>query len=261
MRLYRKTFAGAALLLGLALPWASAQDDTTDPFNTDQFDQAVEQSLAEDTAYRVDTLFGGTFLLRNYATTSFAFDSVTSVFSLSGRPFIKVTDPRLGSLFLSYSIVSTLYQSSNDPVLSAGLEAADPFAPRFSLGEFFISFDLGKTVFIRAGNQLNAWGPSYFWTPVDFINLERVNPWTGVDLRAGIPSLKLHIPFQGGNLFLFLDFSDTVAAAEVNQLWTTAAGALRVDFTLLGFEFGVTGYVDADGSRLHNKYGFDASGS
>ena len=57
-------------------------------------------------------------------------------------------------------------------------------------------------------NQLISWGPSQVWTPVDFVNLQRSNPFSSIDLRVGKPGLRLHLPMEGSDLFLFADLSD-----------------------------------------------------
>jgi len=80
-------------------------------------------------------------------------------------------------------------------------------------------------VFLRLGNQLISWGPSAIWTPVDFINLQRLNPLSPLDLRVGKPGLRIHVPLGISNVFLFGDFSGTVSGSPtlvVNAPLTTA---------------------------------------
>ncbi|MBN2353825.1 MAG: hypothetical protein JXD23_14725 [Spirochaetales bacterium] len=257
-----KRLSAAVFFILSAAAWAQtdAGGSGDDPYDTGQFDEAVEKSVKEDEAAKVEVLFGGTFLLQDYISSYGTFTDWTSELKLLGKPFLKVTDPRLGSVFLSYSIASTLYQASNNPPPT--LVPTDPFVPVFALSEFFVSFDFGKAVFLRAGNQINSWGPSFFWTPVDFVNRERANALSALDVRAGVPSLKVHVPFSRANLFLFVDFRDTVSAADgVGAFFRTVNTALRFDLTLGGIEFGLTGYLDAASGRLVNKYGLDASGN
>jgi hypothetical protein len=262
----RYLMAAAFALLGAAGAFAQADGGAApvdDPFDTGAFDTSVQASVKEDKAAAVELLFGGTVVLEDYAATAGPFASWASELKLKAKPFVKVSDPRLGSVFLSYAIVSTIYQTTDDPAAFPPVVApADLFVPAFTLSEFFVSFDIAKTVFVRAGNQINSWGPGFFWTPVDFINLERANALASLDLRTGVPSLKVHVPFSGSaNLFAFVDFRDTVEAGAVRDLFRTVNAALRFDATLGGVEFGLTGYLDAAPGRLVNKYGFDASGA
>ena len=114
-------------------------------------------------------------------------------------------------------------------------------------------------MFFRVGNQLLAWGPSFIWTPVDFVNLQRLDPLASVDLRAGKPGLRIHVPLKQSNLFLFADFSRTVDpdTLEVYDLARTTALAARWDLTALGFELGLSGYFGYD---LPARFGLDLSG-
>ena len=118
-------------------------------------------------------------------------------------------------------------------------------------------------MFFRVGSQLLAWGPSLIWTPVDFVNLERVDPLSTFDLRSGKAGVRATVPLGISNLFLFADLAGTVTATGpggslvVNDLLDTANLAARWDITMGGFELALTGYF---GSSLQNRYGFDFSG-
>jgi len=127
----------------------------------------------------------------------------------------------------------------------------------YALSEFYAGFDIAKVVFLRLGNQLISWGPSAVWTPVDFINLQHVNPLSPLDLRVGKPGLRIHVPLGISNVFLFGDFSGTVSGSPtlvVNDPLTTANVAARWDLTALGFEFALSGYW---GASVTERYGFD----
>jgi len=253
---------GAVLLAVAALaPLGAQQASEADLFNTEAFDQSVAVSRQEEQANKLEYLVGGTFLYSNTAVATERFDGYTAGGAFSGKAFVRLNVPTYGSLYLGYNLSHTLYLGDGG-ALDSPLPGADLFENTYALSEFYLSFDLGKRVFFRVGNQLLAWGPSFIWTPVDFVNLQRLNPLASVDLRRGKPALRVHVPFNSSNLFLFADFSrnvtpNTLGILKVNDLAKTTALAARWDLTALGFEFGLSGYFGYD---LPANFGLDLSG-
>jgi len=234
-----------------------------DIFQSGAFDQAVAQSKQEEQQNKLEYLFGGVFLSESTLTTTAAFDGYTALGIFSGKAFLRISVPGYGSLYLGYNFGHTLFQGEGGAI-TYSLPGEDLFDATFTLSEFHVSFDLAKVLFVRIGNQLIAWGPSVIWTPVDFINRERLDPQAAVDLRAGKPGIRLHLPLKRSNLFLFTDFSNTVVenptpppAYQVGNLFEKTNLGLRGDFTALGFEFGLSGYLGAD---IQTRLGFDLSG-
>jgi len=257
-RLRAVLLAAAGLLLALPLP---AQDGgEEDIFSAEAFDQSVAESRQEEQANKLEYLVGGTFLWNNTAVATQRFDGYNAGGAFTAKAFVRLTVPSYGSLYLGYNLSHTLYLGDGG-VLDSGLPGtgADLFGNIYALSEFYLSFDLGKKVFFRVGNQLLAWGPSFLWTPVDFVNLQRLDPLASVDLRVGKPALRLHVPMKKSNLFLFADFSRTVDpdTLEVYDLARTTALAARWDLTALGFELGLSGYFGYD---LPASFGLDLSG-
>ena len=231
-------------------------------FDSSSFDQAVTQSEQSGQAARTEFLFGGSFLTSNTVTTSTTLDWYTVAGSVSGKVFGKLTVPVYGSLYVGYNVSKNMYQGDAGtlPAASAAYLSAPAgsfYAPTFTLSELYYSFDVGKALFVRLGNQLIAWGPSLIWTPVDFINLQRADPLATIDRRAGKPGIRLHVPVQGSNIFLFTDFSGTVTSAGVQDPLKTAVLSARWDLTVAGAELAFTG---SWGESVQNKYGFDVSG-
>lgn len=234
-----------------------------DPFNTDEFDASVKESIAEDTTSKPEILFGGSFVFQTEVITGPDFGGYASS-SLSGKPFVKISDPRLGAMFLSYNLSNKIFQATNDSsyILPSGPYSADNvFVLEYSLSEFFIDFDFNKAVYIRAGNQINSWGASFFWTPVDFVNLEQSAGFETLDLRQGIPAIKTQIPFPSGTVTLLFDFTDSVESGNINNIFYGTNAAVRIDAVLGGFAWGLTGFINGTEDRLVTKYGFDAAGS
>jgi hypothetical protein len=264
----RRAFSIAAVLSLVIGMHAPAQDQAAqdkgseDPFDTSSFDQSVQQSTARESASGPEILVGGFFLSDNSFSTTTDLEGYTLGGSLSGKAFAKITVPDYGALYIGYNVSHNLYQgvggtlpAAARPFLAA--PAGDLFGASYALSELYYSYDIARTVFLRLGNQLIAWGPSFVWTPIDFINLQRANPLSAVDRRAGKPGLRVHVPLGPGNVFLFGDFSGTVTAAGVQDPLKTANLAARVDLTVLGFELALTGYW---GQSIQNRYGFDFSG-
>jgi hypothetical protein len=260
----------ALLLAGAGLAGAqdqggAAQDQAgADVFDPGAFDQSVQQSKAEEQKAKLEVLFGGNLLADNAAWTTLDFNGYAVAGSFAGKAFTKITVPDYGILYLAYNYSHNLYQGVGGSVpggagsyLSQPL--GDPMAATFELAEFYASFDIARAVFFRLGNQLIAWGPSAIWTPVDFINLQKVNPLSAFDLRVGKPGLRAHVPLGISNLFLFGDFSGTVNGSplQVNDLFTTTSLAARADLTVGGFELALSGYW---GASIQGRYGFDFSG-
>jgi hypothetical protein len=260
-----------SLLLG-GLTAVGAQDAGSDVFDAAAFDQSVQQSTQAEQKTPPGTQFGGSFLYDTSVTTTADFTGYAGGGSFSGKAFVKVTVPDFGSLYAAYNFSKNLYQGAGGTVPGASLAFGGPLLSlaagdlsdaAFTLAEMHYSFDIAQTVFFRIGNQLLAWGPSTVWTPVDFVNIERVNPLAGLDLRVGKPGVKVTVPFGISNLFLFADLSGTVTATGaggalvVNDPVETARLAGRWDITLLGYELALSGYVGKD---IDTRVGFDFSG-
>jgi len=264
--------AGIALAISLVLALAgaggvfaqdSADNTPADPFDVSAFDQTVQQGTQAESKAALETQFGGNFLFDASAATTTDFEWYTLAGSFSGKAFVKVSVPDYGSLYLAYNFSKNLSQGAGGTLPSAAVARGDLFSAAFTLSEFYLSFDIAQVVFFRVGNQLLAWGPSFIWTPVDFVNLERADPFSAFDLRRGKPGVRVTVPIGISNLFLFGDLAGTVTptgpagSLVVNDPLSTANLGARWDITLLGFELALTGYF---GSSIQNKYGFDFSG-
>ena len=258
----RRAFPVILVLFALGGFHAFGQDQSAqDVFDTSAFDQNVQQSKQQEQTAKLEYLFGGSFLSDNYLYTSTAFNGYAAGGRFSGKAFTKVTVPDYGILYLGYNFSHNVYQGIGGTVPGGAgsflsLSAGDLYDTTFSLSEFYVSFDIARTVFVRVGNQLIAWGPSAIWTPVDFINLQRLDPLSSLDLRVGKPGLRIHVPLGISNLFLFGDFSGTVTPAGVQDPFQKTNAAARWDITVLGYELALTGFWGAS----NQNYGFDFSG-
>lgn len=202
---------------------------------------------------RTEYLVGGTAVVRALGTWNG--EETTTRAGLEGRVFAKVSFPESGALFIAYNAALPTFQgySGDGPVPSA----KDTYQPSYSLAELHYSFDIAKVVFLRLGNQLIAWGPSRIWTPVDFINQERVDAFADLDTRVGKPGFRVHVPLRGGNLFGFADFSSLASGGSYGDPAKKVRIGGRGDFTAGGFEFGLTAY---GGRGTMPRFGADASG-
>jgi hypothetical protein len=253
------------LLLGV-FAWlggitVSAQDsggaDDFDPFDVSAFESSVVGAVESDDTARSEFLFGATFVPSINAIFTDKFEGAISSANISGKAFAKLSSSDYGTIFIAYSLAHQVFQGRGGNVPPVAVPAKDLFAPVLSLSEFHYSFDIAKTVFLRFGNQLLAWGPSRIWTPVDFVNPQKMDSFQTIDTRAGRPSLRIHIPLESSNLFAFGDFSKTVKSGIVGDLFESANLGLRYDIALGGFEFGFTGY---GGLSTQGRLGLDMAG-
>ena len=263
-------FLLAPIFLLLAAPLA--RPDDSDVFDSSAFDQTVKEATQQEQTAKLETQLGGTLLYDTSVVTATDFAGYGAAGSFSGKAFAKVGVPDYGSLYLAYNFSKNLYQGAagsvpgasfgpGGPVLSQ--PAGDLFGVSYALAEFYASVDFFRAVYLRIGNQLLAWGPSIIWTPVDFINLQKVNPLSPLDLRVGKPGIRVTVPLGPSNFFLFTDMSGTVTptgsggALEVNDPVQTVNLAGRWDVTVGGAELGISGYT---GKSVQSKTGFDVSG-
>ncbi len=258
-----------ALLIGLtpsilsaqeaALPTETVPTEDEDIFAEGAFEAAVEAGSSAAEANKLEW-FGGLSLVSSTqmqilpgidTTDETVAASLGATTSLFGKAFLKASAGDLGSFFVAYSYRQLLLAGGTSPELRSWYDLQQPnlSQAQFSLSELHYSFDLDKKVFIRLGSQLLSWGASRIWSPADFVNQQAADAQALVDVRAGKPGLRIHLPFSGANIFAFADFSQTVSAATAtspaasNNIFETVNYALRVDATLGGFNIGLQGYA------------------
>lgn len=249
----------------LLSPMISAQSDTAvtgdeNIFASGAFDSALATGKAAGDASSLSWLGGLTLVAGNQTLFMQESAHYGDTGTLSGKAFLKATQPDISSLFVSYGFSQIFVRTTNDPLLANawGASGASLDTPTFQLSEFHLSFDVRKAVFVRVGNQLLSWGSSYFWSPADFVNERRPDSREAVDTRTGKPGVRLHIPVGSSNIFLFSDFSRTLGPGGVPaDITKTAAFAFRADAVVLGFN---TGLLGAFGSDEATRFGLAASG-
>ena len=255
-----KAFAVFFLILSSGF-YVGAQEagsgDEFDPFDVSAFESGVQAAVESEDSVSTEFLFGATFVpsVSTFFTEGFA--GYIASGSISGKVFAKLSSTDYGSVFVAYGLSHQILQGRGGDVPTVAVPARDLFSPTLALTEFHYSFDIAKTLFLRIGNQLVAWGPSRIWTPVDFINPQKMDSFQAIDLRVGRPSLRFHVPFKSSNLFAFADFSKTVASGIVDELFESTNVGMRYDITAGGFEFGLTGY---GGMKTQARAGLDFSG-
>lgn len=122
----------------------------------------------------------------------------------------------------------------------------------FALEQLWMKFDIARTVFVTFGSQPVKWGTGTFWNPTDFMNTEKRNPLLDVDLRGGVPLLKLHVPIEGKGL----NFYALTKFGNVRSL-TDLGLALRGEAVIGAYEMALTTYLAANEPL---QLGFDLSG-
>lgn len=255
------TLLAAALFSATNAP-AKAAAEEDDPFSAAAFDKALTNSKADDEKNKLTYLPGLFFVSEAAATHTPGDGRYGSDMRFFGKVLLKATKADIGSLFIAGSFEYYLYAAANSTTLRAlyQFNSPDPTKLSVDLSEFHYSFDIGKIVFLRVGSQLVSWGAAYFWSPVDFVNRQKqqASVLSIVDVRSGKPGLRIHIPLQPVNIFLFTDVSATVQNGQVRDLAETIAQAWHVDATLFGINFGTTGLVTKNAPV---QIGFNATGS
>jgi hypothetical protein len=241
-----------------------ALDTLTDNAAFDQsvFDTAFAEGAKTDIKNRLEYLPGLFFISETngyHAMTAGGYGSDTKFY---GKGFLKASKADVGSLFIGCNFNYFLYTAANTERLRNfyQVQTPDPKKIAASLSEIHLSFDIQKRVFIRLGKQLISWGSGYFWSPEDFINLQKSQPsiFSVVDVRTGKPGLRLHIPLHTANLFLFTDFSSRAPGTISGAFSETIAQAWRLEGTLAGVNIGTVGYLSKGNPA---KIGFDATGN
>jgi hypothetical protein len=113
--------------------------------------------------------------------------------------------------------------------------------PQVFLDQFWLRFDIKHTVFVTAGRQHVRWGTARFWTPADFLHIQRRDPLAVFDARTGTTMLKLHLPWEarGWNLYAYALPEDIDATGTLGQV----AGAGRAEVVLGTSELGIGAVV------------------
>ena len=114
---------------------------------------------------------------------------------------------------------------SNDPF------TGEPVGTDAELDQLWIAFDLSRRVFVTAGAYPVRWGVGRIWNPTDFVNVLRRNPLSQVDLRTGVPLVRVAVPFEGGQVQA-LALLDGASRAE------QVGGAARAEVAFSTLELG-----------------------
>jgi hypothetical protein len=256
-----KVRMGLLILFALALA-ATAQDTLldADAFDTASFGRSLEKSKSDETKNNLEYFKGVFFVSEASGNHTVEGGAQGADARCYGKAFVKASKADVGALFLGYNFNYFLFASaSGEPYRSLyRLQSPDPSFIKTALSEFHLSFDIRKKVFVRAGTQLISWGATYFWTPEDFINRQKAMAAvvSVVDVRAGKPGLRIHVPVRSMNVFLFTDLSEVTARGAAGSLGG-AAQAWRIDGTVGGVQLGTVGYVSKNSP---GHLGFDATG-
>jgi len=245
----------------VAAPLAAQDDSEEAIFGDGAFEAAVDQGKVSEEKNKLTWTGGVTVVSTTGLTVPSDRGAYGSQSLFTGKAFLKATNPTVGSLFVAYTYTHTLWAATDDGALSAVYAASepDPSAPAFVLSEAHLSFDFGKIVFVRLGNQLIDWGASAVWSPADFINRRKSDPNAAIDTRAGLPGLRVHVPLGVGNLFVFADASRSITAAGLpRDLIETGSLGLKADTTVGGWNLGVVGNF---GKSTDPRLGLTASGA
>ena len=106
------------------------------------------------------------------------------------------------------------------------------------LDQFWLKFDIGRTLFVTAGKQPVHWGATRLWNPVDVVNATRREPLALFDDRTGVAALKVQIPIESLSWNVV-----ALALVEGADSVDDIGGALRLEMVVATAEVGLTGMV------------------
>ena len=108
-----------------------------------------------------------------------------------------------------------------------------------SVRELFSDFNWNNRLFFRGGKQTINWGVGYFFSPADLVNLTPINPEDPEAEREGPVSLKVNLPLDIHNLYLYLIDNN------IEKPWEVAV-APKAEFVLGETEVGIGGIYQYD---------------
>lgn len=237
--------------------YGQQSDDNSEDeiFSEESFDKEFERKKEEAKQNTFSYLFGGSINFTNSFYYYKEFENYYSNGTLSGNIFGVISFLSILKLYVKYNYSYNLYYFTDNLGKFPNKSELNNF--KTSLSEFFFDYNILPYIFIRVGKQLISWGPSFLWTPVDFINLEKYNFLSSEDTRGGKPGVRVHFPINKINFFLFWDLYGLDSGIVNYDIKKTGLGT-RLDFTLAGFEIGFTGYFRKDNKP---KIGVDFSGT
>ncbi|HEX7597942.1 MAG TPA: hypothetical protein VF518_06985, partial [Polyangia bacterium] len=133
------------------------------------------------------------------------------------------------------------FSSGGASNLSSLLGSQATRTPRVTLDQMWLRFDIKHRVFVTAGRQHVRWGTARFWTPTDFLHIQRRNPLDVFDARTGTTMIKLHVPWEdkGCNFYAY----GLTEGADATQKASQVAGAARAEVVLGTSELGAGALV------------------
>jgi hypothetical protein len=123
----------------------------------------------------------------------------------------------------------------------SGLFGSRSNAPKVQLDQFWLRFDLWRQLFVTIGRQHVHWGTAHFWTPTDFLHVQRRNPLDTFDARPGTDMLKLHLPIES-TAWNFYAYALAGGYNDTPTLYSVS-GAARAEFVAGSNELGLGAVV------------------
>jgi hypothetical protein len=127
-------------------------------------------------------------------------------------------------------------------------------SPRAVLDQLWLRFDIARQLFVTVGKQHVRWGTARFWTPADYLHIQRRNPLDVFDVRTGTNMVKVHLPIEAlnWNFYAYGILENNGGRPNLG----TPAGALRAEFVVEQLELGLGVYGRA---RSRAKFAADLS--
>jgi hypothetical protein len=114
-------------------------------------------------------------------------------------------------------------------------ELRDLNAPRASLDQLWLNFDVARRVWVTVGKQPVRFGATRLWNPADLVNATHKDPLDFFDARSGVSAVKVRVPIEslGWNVVL-LALTDQASAVD------DVAALARLETVFSSVELGVS---------------------
>jgi len=118
-----------------------------------------------------------------------------------------------------------------------------------ALDQLWLKTDIARIVFLTVGKERIKWGSSRIWNPTDVVNNQRRDPVAFLDVRLGVPVVKVHVPWESMNFYGLLLPGGSGRYDEL-------AAAFRAEFAFPSFELSASALA---GSGRKTTFGLDLS--
>jgi hypothetical protein len=227
------------------------EPDSTPSDNSLFGEDIISEYDEEDLETGIDELLLKTDTMELGGTFEFSLSPVITwqnVDLSAGYVFDHITEPDI--IYLDTILAATLFfdaRPDEEFRVFGKTEITYPFTTDeersmdevISIRELFADINWKNILFFRAGKHMISWGVGYFFSPADILNITPIDPENPEIEREGPVSLKVHMPIDIHNLYLYIIANDITKPDEI-------ALAPKAEFVIGNLETGLGGIYQKD---------------